>query len=170
MKRLYFVRHGETESNVQQIHAGHFDSPLTATGVVQAEQAGEAAKPLHIDYIVSSPLMRAYDTAKIIADKIGFPEQSIEVNDLSIEQDVGTLTGQSWDADPAGFSGIETTDSMENRAQELLRHLETISADNVLLVSHGSFGHAMWRVAQNRLSEPYYPEKDFKNAQIVPFI
>src|SRR5581483_5723923 len=77
MKKLYFIRHGESVSNVERWHAGRIDTPLTERGRQQAREAGKKAKAqkLHFDLIVSSPLSRALETARIIAKEIGYPEK-----------------------------------------------------------------------------------------------
>ena len=66
MTKLYLTRHGETEWNEKGIMQGWGNSPLTDLGRKQAEWLGNRMKDLHIDVIYSSPIGRAYDTAKIV--------------------------------------------------------------------------------------------------------
>ena len=75
MHKLYFTRHGETVWNVENKICGMTDSPLTERGREQARQLGEKvrASGVHIDEILYSPLSRAADTAKAIADATGLP-------------------------------------------------------------------------------------------------
>ena len=75
MHNLYFTRHGETVWNVENKICGMTDSPLTERGREQARQLGEKvrASGVHIDEILYSPLSRAADTAKAIADATGLP-------------------------------------------------------------------------------------------------
>lgn len=71
---IFLVRHGETEWNRARRYQGWGDSPLTETGVAQAEALGRrlAAIPEAADAeIVASPLGRARRTAEIIAAKLG---------------------------------------------------------------------------------------------------
>ncbi len=70
MHTLYFTRHGETVWNVENKICGMTDSPLTERGRQQARKLGEAVKAsgVHIDEILYSPLSRAADTAKAIAE------------------------------------------------------------------------------------------------------
>lgn len=66
MKTLvYFVRHGQSVGNRDQIFLGHTDMPLTELGREQARLAGEAIKKMGIvpDAVYASPLSRAYETA-----------------------------------------------------------------------------------------------------------
>lgn len=66
MTKLYLTRHGETEWNEKGMMQGWQDSPLTELGENQAIWLKERMKDLHIDVIYSSPIGRAFDTAKII--------------------------------------------------------------------------------------------------------
>ena len=61
---IYFVRHGQTEYNVQQLLGGN--SNLTDLGRQQASQAAEMFKDIDIDVIIVSNLKRTYQTAEII--------------------------------------------------------------------------------------------------------
>lgn len=40
MKKIYFVRHGQSEANMKKIYAGSTDSPLTPLGIQQAQETG----------------------------------------------------------------------------------------------------------------------------------
>jgi probable phosphoglycerate mutase len=174
MKHLYFCRHGETHANASGHWSGTFETPLTETGKQQARLAGKHAKDLGIDYIICSPLGRAKETAAIIAKEIGFPLEQIELNSLFIERHFGQMEGQPWeiDADVDGFIDVETQDSVLQRAQLALGHIETLSAENILIVSHGTFGRAF-----RSLTHPHLPFESqgnettrFKNAEIVKLI
>lgn len=63
---VYFVRHGQTFFNLYNRMQGWSDTPLTAKGIEDAERAGKALAKLDIDYVFSSDLKRAVDTANII--------------------------------------------------------------------------------------------------------
>ena len=74
MHSIYFARHGETVWNVENKICGMTDSPLTEKGRQQARELGRKVKEsgVHIDEILYSPLSRAADTAKAVAEaKIG---------------------------------------------------------------------------------------------------
>ena len=66
MTRLYLIRHGQTEWNVEKKMQGKKNSNLTKLGIEQANKLSERLSNENFDYIYSSPLKRAYDTAKII--------------------------------------------------------------------------------------------------------
>jgi probable phosphoglycerate mutase len=142
MKRLYFVRHGQSQANVDRVFAGQSDTPLTSLGRQQAEQAGSQAKILGIDHIISSPLSRAHDTAKIIAGIIGYPVGAIELNRLLMERGFGSATGQSWDieGDVADrFANVETMDSVAARASLAYQYIRQLPYETILVVGHGTF-------------------------------
>ena len=145
MKKLYFVRHGLSEMNLQGLIAGSSETPLTAKGKAQAKAAGQQAKDLSIDYIVSSPQSRALETAQIIAKEIGYPTDKIHINDLLVERHYGVLEGTPWlpDMNLDGIADAETLDTILERSKLAIEFLKSIEADNILVVSHGGIGRAM---------------------------
>ena len=71
MLRLYFVRHGETVWNTERRYQGMTDIELSEEGIKQAQCVAERFKNIKIDKIYASPLKRAMETAKKIADEKG---------------------------------------------------------------------------------------------------
>ncbi|MBD5805609.1 histidine phosphatase family protein [Limosilactobacillus walteri] len=63
---VYFVRHGETYFNRFARLQGWSDTPLTEKGIENAQKIGEVLADLRIDYLFSSDLKRAVDTARIL--------------------------------------------------------------------------------------------------------
>ena len=74
-KKVYFVRHGESQWNVEDKICGVTDSPLTEKGHQQAIDTGNTILRLGIraDMILHSPLQRAKDTAQHISEITGIP-------------------------------------------------------------------------------------------------
>lgn len=139
MKKLYFVRHGQSEYNRDGLLAGTTETALTHQGKEQAHASGENAKSLDIDYIISSPISRAYDTAKIIAEEIGYPIEKIEVNELLRERHFGEAEGSVWSIRSLeGTVGLEDAAKVIARATAMLKYVETLPYDTILLVSHGA--------------------------------
>jgi 2,3-bisphosphoglycerate-dependent phosphoglycerate mutase len=66
MTEFYFLRHGETDWNVEKRYQGYTDIPLNLNGIAQATIAKDIVARLPIDLCVVSPLQRAYKTAEII--------------------------------------------------------------------------------------------------------
>lgn len=72
MTKLIFIRHGESEANLNGCFAGQLDIGLSEKGKLQAELTAEyIARNYRVDAMYSSDLKRAYDTAKPLAEKIG---------------------------------------------------------------------------------------------------
>ena len=67
MTTVYLVRHGETNGNLEQRFQGTKDYPLNAQGSRQGELLGSALREYPIDIIYTSPLSRAYETARLVA-------------------------------------------------------------------------------------------------------
>lgn len=65
---LYLTRHGQTEWNLEKKMQGHMDSPLTQSGVQQAEWLGERLSIVPFDAIFCSSSPRAITTAGIISN------------------------------------------------------------------------------------------------------
>lgn len=64
MIRLFFIRHGETDWNRQRKLQGHTDIPLNPRGVLQAEGLRPVMQALAPDFVYSSDLARARETAE----------------------------------------------------------------------------------------------------------
>ncbi len=170
MKKLYFIRHGQTEMNVAGIYAGVIETPLTDEGKRQAKNAGKAAKDLGIDLIVASPLGRAQETARIVAKEIGYESAKIKGSPLLIERFFGAMEGQPNDPSLTydKFDGAEDDDSLVHRAHAALAWINSQHADHILVVSHGSFGRALRSI----LKEEYpmsHPER-INNAELLCWV
>lgn len=68
-RTIYIFRHGETDYNVQKRMQGYLDIPLNENGFTQARDLAEKLSDVRFDCIYSSPLSRAIETAKIVAQK-----------------------------------------------------------------------------------------------------
>ena len=78
MIKLYVVRHGETDGNVQQWYQGSTDVPLNARGIEQAQCLSRFLKDVPFSGIYSSTLQRARRTAEIVAEPHGLPVYSYD--------------------------------------------------------------------------------------------
>jgi len=182
MKHLYFARHGQTVLNVEEKFAGQIETPLTETGRKQAAAAGKSLKEqaIKIDLIVSSPLGRAHDTAKLIAEQIDYPLDSIKTNALFMERSFGILENTLGDEfygvysyqDMDNTPGAETFEQLYTRSIEAHEYLKTLDADTILVVSHGAFGRAFRRSLQGEPHTAEYvnPFVRIKNAEVIKFI
>lgn len=89
-REFLFLRHGQTDWNLQGRFHGHSDVPLNETGLSQARVAAERLSDQRIDLIISSPLIRALKTAAIIAERIQRP---IRVDNGLMERTFGKFEG-----------------------------------------------------------------------------
>jgi broad specificity phosphatase PhoE len=155
---FFFIRHGESEGNRDGIIQGRSPSALTEKGRAQAREAGEWMRERNLDLILCSPLARAEQTARIIAEAAGVSEVRA-VTDL-VELDTGVFSDltfeqarlglpeawrdferMSW----AGVPGAESVKSLTARAESVWRLLIGLHAGgkrSVLSVAH--FGIIQW--------------------------
>ena len=70
---LYVTRHGETDYNVQNRYTGSTDIPLNSNGLRQAEELACSLSSMEFDVIVSSPLLRAKQTAEAVSKVLNMP-------------------------------------------------------------------------------------------------
>ena len=153
MPRLYILRHGQTEFNLQHRVQGHCDSPLTELGVAQAHAAGVwlAAQGVRFERIFSSPLGRALATAEVAREELaaaGLPAPTVEPVDGLIERSYGPFEGgpaadvpaELWDPGETLVPyGGEGSAALRERIVATLTELMVSSrAQTVLAVSHGS--------------------------------
>ena len=152
MKTAYLVRHAESEGNVGIHFQGHHTS-LTERGRAQAEHVARRAANLDIKALVSSPMVRAYDTAAEIAAHVGLPIESCEhfserrrpssIIGTPMTDVAATKLNEAWfeslfTSDTRVEDG-ENYDDIASRTQRALRYLEQHPSDAVLVVSHGFF-------------------------------
>ena len=150
MKRLYLLRHGQTEFNVKKLVQGRCDSPLTDLGRQQAGAAAAWLKARNVvpDKVVSSPLGRAMDTAGLVATELLGQNVAVEPCEGIIERCYGTFEEGPHDALPTDVwdpgedlvpYGGEGSQALQARMVATLTNL--ISAEDtktLLAVSHGS--------------------------------
>lgn len=152
MKKIYFVRHGEGEHNLNKLYSTpHFN--LTEKGKKQAAVLAERLTHLPIDLIVCSSFKRTKQTAEIINKKVN---AKIIYTDLAIEiKRPKEITGKSWE-DPEvikirrmldenftnsdwHFSDEENFFDLKSRVEEFLRYLQNFKEVHILVVSHVNF-------------------------------
>lgn len=146
---VYFVRHGESLGNRDGYMMGQDDIELTDTGREQAKDVADKLKDLDIDLIVSSPLKRAFETAKIIAEGIEYDGEVIDDDRLK-ERNMGKWQGQpskEFHAKLAEVSeeefqeigAMENLESLRDRAIEFTGWLEKRPEVNILVVGHHAY-------------------------------
>ncbi|HVS58643.1 MAG TPA: histidine phosphatase family protein [Candidatus Saccharimonadales bacterium] len=176
MKTIYFVRHGESESNVAGIvSGGGNDIHLTATGRDQAKKAGQDLKGKGIELIVCSPMIRTVETATIIAKEIGYKPEDIVTNLLFVERAYGIYEGRPSEIfqehlqNNTVHDSVETTEQIYERLGKALDWLREQKQNTILVVSHGGAGRAVRAINQNLHHSHMYKLEAFKNAEIYEF-
>jgi len=99
LTRLIAVRHGETAWNVDTRIQGHLDIGLNATGLWQAQRAGQALADEPIAAVYASDLSRAWQTAQAIA----------EPHRLAVQPDLGLRERAFGRFEGMSFAEIEAT-------------------------------------------------------------
>lgn len=176
MTTILFIRHGETAWNVDKRIQGHLDIPLNALGHAQALAVRDALAAQPVAAVCSSPLQRARDTARPIAEHLGLPVHQIQA---LAERHFGLLQGQSFESmrehnleaahawarrDPHYTpEGGESLSRFYARVEEAVAALTEVasalpeSSDDtvVLAFTHGGVLDMVYRMAQGiGLAEP----------------
>jgi uncharacterized phosphatase len=137
------IRHGQTAWNAALRIQGSTDIPLNDVGRGQATDAVAALSGYDWDFIVSSPLSRAAETADLIAAGLDL-DVTRRIPGL-IERDYGPAEGLSAGEElealrfPGGFHGAETEATVASRGIENLRLLaEEHPGARIIVVAHGT--------------------------------
>jgi broad specificity phosphatase PhoE len=138
---FYFIRHGETDWNRRGIYMGWQDIPLNPVGIRQAELAAQALLNKGIEHIVTSPLSRAMQTARIIADVIERPVTVIESfkeygRGIKEGKTLENIAYENSKLDGVLPEGAEKIEDFEKRIIHAFNYAIKL-ASCVLIVSHG---------------------------------
>ena len=142
---IYIIRHGQTEKNRANVLQGRSDIPLNDSGRQQAEEVRNRVikAGIHFDLVYTSPLIRAVQTAAIIAE--GIPQLK---DDRLIEMDYGPYEGMDL-ADPApevleffrdfvhnpAPNGMEPLQAIVVRLGSFLEEIREEAAEKNILIS-----------------------------------
>ena len=158
---ITFMRHAYSRADDEGVHEGRYNSPLTDKGRAQARAraAGWQQAGVHFDQIVASPLVRAHETARIVAAALGAP---ISLDPDWMELDNGKLAGLTLEEarvrfprpafrspyHPFGETG-ESEYGLHARASRALESLVRRGPGDYLVVAHGGSLNAALRVLMN---------------------
>ncbi len=149
MALVILVRHGQTDDNVSGKISGQEPVPLNARGREQAEQAAQVLSALGVTHLFSSPLIRARQTADILAQQV---QKDIEEIDDLREVEYGDWQGQSFtdvrsdtvaqvvfnDPINAVFPHGESLPAVQRRGVRVIASMHQAHPQGVMvLVSHG---------------------------------
>jgi broad specificity phosphatase PhoE len=184
--RLYFSRHGESEANVQQIYSNGLGvHGLTEVGRQQAAELAEHLRGIPFAALYCSPVLRAVETAAIVAQELGLTYQ---IEDGLREYDVGVLEGRTYDQETdriywevtrqwmvemnweARIEGGESCNDIAARFMPFIRRLEDQYAQadvNVLLISHGGTLRCMLPLLLSNVDHAYALTASFGYASCI---
>jgi 2,3-bisphosphoglycerate-dependent phosphoglycerate mutase len=181
LRRLVLLRHGRSLADDEQVHEGRYDSPLTDVGRDQARRlaAHWSSTGRTFDRVVASSLVRARETAEIVAgpEGLGLP---VDVSDRWMERDNGPLAGLSAEEANERFpeppfrsrwtpltpAGGESTAGLHRRASEALEDLLRRPGERLLVVAHGGILNAALRVLLGASSESHFAFSDTGFAEL----
>lgn len=179
---LYFVRHGESEANTFHVISNR-EQPhaLTARGREQAEVLARNLANVPITAIFSSPILRARQTAEVLAVAFGIPYQ---VADALREYDCGILEDQfdeeSWRMHREYFEdwtlrckyenkpeGGESFIEIRERFLPFLESLKKRSDEHILLVGHGGLFHLMLPLVLTNIDRDFVKSRGIGHTETV---
>jgi len=167
LSRLILVRHGESSGNRDRIFAtSPSNLPITELGYRQAHLAakriGELFRP---ELVVTSPYLRANETARIIAGALALP---LEIEPNLHEREMGVQRGKSYDSlltdpdyDPRRPwawkpQGGESYEEVQLRVAPILDRLAAAHPDReVVIVSHGGVMTSLWAYVAGTWDDAY---------------
>lgn len=165
MASLLLVRHGQSTWNATRRWQGWADPPLSELGEEQARDAVPRLRPLGLVAVFSSDLVRARQTAAILADGLGLPfDEAVGVEPGLRERSVGEWSGlvteeieerwpgmiEAWrEGRVASPPGGEETDALTARVRAGLGRVAGAvgAAGPALVVCHGGVVRALERAA-----------------------
>ena len=161
--KLYVARHGQTEWNVNNRVCGVTDVELTAEGMEQAKTLSTKIIDKQIDIIVSSPLLRAKQTARIISDRMG---RDFVIDNRLSEQNYGVYEGVLRDHTdfmaakshfPHKMFGGESILQVAQRVYNFIDEItENHAGKRILAITHGGICRVIHSYFCHQSNEEYY--------------
>ena len=148
--KLYVVRHGQTDWNKESKVQGKTDIPLNEEGIKEAQELKELVCKLNLDLVITSPLKRALETAKILTDN----KVKIITDDRIIERDWGLNEGkllQEVDRVKCWNVYLNIDENNIEKVQDFLSRISLFLEDiinkypdkNILIVAHSAVSRAI---------------------------
>jgi len=156
--KLYFVRHGESDANVQHVISNRESAfHLTPRGQAQAHTLAETLRDISMTAIYASPVLRARETADVVSRSFHLPYQ---VTEALREYDCGILEEKSdeeswklhgeiaedWVLNHNYLrkpEGGESFLDIQNRFLPFIESLKDGIDKHILLIGHGGLFHLM---------------------------
>jgi|GEM_PF-222038 len=154
--KLYFVRHGKTEWNLEgRLQGAKGDSPLLKESIEQVRELGHYLSDTHFDLVFSSDLPRAKKTTELIMEsqkhkaKVTYTKAlrewqlgKLEGQKISLIQAIYPKEMDAFRNNLANFRAkdfqAESVYKTTKRVAEFVKTLKDSDAKNVLVVGHGA--------------------------------
>lgn len=140
--KLYVIRHGQTNWNIENRLQGQVESVLTEQGIEQIKRAKEKLKHIQFDYIICSPLQRCKDTVQIVNEDKNIP---VIYDERLKERSYGKLEGaydteidikMLWDIkSDYKDKNVESVNEFLNRVYSFLKEIENKYKNKKVLLS-----------------------------------
>lgn len=170
--KLYVARHGQNVWNAANRVCGITDVELTEKGIEQAQELAKLVAEAKVDMILTSPLVRAMDTGKIVSEYCNIP---MMVDNRLIEQNYGIYEGvdrtnEEFLVNKRNFAyRYPNGESMMQVAYRIYGLLEDIkekySGKDVLLISHGGVCRIVETYFNDMTNEEFF-NYTLENAQL----
>ncbi len=168
--RIIMVRHGETIGNAEGIIQGHLPGRLSLKGKEQVKKVAKKLRDEEINYIYSSDLERAKETAKeIIKYHPGVP---VEYSELLRERYYGELEGMNIEyySDKKEIKDIESVEDLYERAGRFYSFLlNKHENDSILLIGHRGINKALIGIITGSSSKDFSTMVKLDNTSISVF-
>lgn len=173
---LYVVRHGQTIWNLEGRVQGVSDIPLTDAGIKEAMKLQKLVESLNIDVVISSPLKRALDTAKVIVNyKI-----PINTDDRIKERSWGMNEGAKIDEVDnidcwnvmlnTKVQSIESIQDFMYRVSNFLEDIKVRYKDkNVLVVTHSAVSRVIHYLLESIPEDGDLSKINIPNLRIIEY-
>jgi len=162
--RICFIRHGETDWNVSKLIQGQTNIPLNKTGIEQALVLASRAASYNFSAIISSDLIRAFDTAKLVAERCGL---EVKIQPLLRERHYGIFQGISADEGSKRYPkpyadymardleyDFETGESLNNFTERVYESIEILTShfrgQTIAAITHAGVLDIVYRKATGR--------------------
>ena len=174
--KLYIVRHGETIWNIEHKAQGRRDIPLSEKGIREASNVAPLVDKLNIDVVISSPLIRARETAKILVDS----KLPINTDDRIKERDWGMNEGANldsvdkWDCWDVILNtkvqNIECIQDFMYRVSDFIEDIKIRYKDkNVLVVTHSAVSRVIHYLLGHIPEDANLSRIDIPNLRIIEY-
>ncbi len=180
MKKIYLIRHSETEANARGQFRGRIDFALSGRGLQQCQQLADFFSKINVQQIFSSPLKRAMLTAEI-----AFKDQHVVADELINNLDLGKWAGllksevkqqqpqlfAVWLSDPEelNFPGGEKFSDAEQRVNRFIQKIKDSEAETLAVVSHRSILKILLALVLE-LKKPYFWKIHLDNASVTTLL